>query len=72
MKTYQSTAWKEGHLFVVQCLGVDVVSQGESSEEALANLHEAVELFLETASPEEVRERLHEGVRIAPFEVAAG
>jgi predicted RNase H-like HicB family nuclease len=43
-------------MFVAQCLDVDVASQGASAEQALANLREAVELFLETASAEEVRE----------------
>ena len=33
--------------FVAQCLEVDVASQGESFEEALANLREALELYFE-------------------------
>lgn len=72
MRTYQASVWQEGGLYVAQCLDVDVVSQGASAEQALANLREAVELFLETASADEVRERMREGVRIAPFEVAVG
>ena len=72
MRTYQASIWKEGDLFVAQCLDVDVVSQGSSQAEALANLREAVELFLETASPAEIHERLHDGVQVSPFEVAVG
>ncbi len=72
MRTYQASVWKEGDIFVAQCLDVDVVSQGSSSDEALANLREAVELFLETASPAEIDERLHEGVHVSRFEVAVG
>ncbi len=39
---------REGDLWVAQCLQVDVASQGETEEEALANLEEALELFLGT------------------------
>jgi predicted RNase H-like HicB family nuclease len=38
---------REGKLFVSWCPEVDVASQGKSIEEALANLREAVELYLE-------------------------
>jgi len=39
--------WKEGKYFVAKCLEIEVASQGESKKEALANLKEAVELYLE-------------------------
>ena len=39
--------WKEGDFFVAQCLNVEVSSFGESKEEALSNLHEAVSLYFE-------------------------
>jgi predicted RNase H-like HicB family nuclease len=38
---------KEGNLYVAQCPEVGTVSQGESIEEAVANLKEATELYLE-------------------------
>jgi predicted RNase H-like HicB family nuclease len=38
---------REGDLWVAQGLEVDVASQGETEEEALANLKEALELFFE-------------------------
>jgi len=37
----------EGDLYVAQCLEIDVASQGASVEESLANLREALELYLE-------------------------
>ena len=37
----------EDDLYVAQCLEIDVASQGETIEEALANLREALELRLE-------------------------
>jgi predicted RNase H-like HicB family nuclease len=37
------------HWYVAQCLEVDVASQGQTIQEALSNLSEAVELYLEEA-----------------------
>ena len=42
-----ATVRKEGDLYVSQCVEVDVASQGESVETALANLREALELYFE-------------------------
>ncbi|AEJ20506.1 type II toxin-antitoxin system HicB family antitoxin [Gracilinema caldarium] len=39
--------WKEGDLFVAQCLNVDVSTFGSSIEEATNNIKEAVELYFE-------------------------
>lgn len=38
---------REGDWYVAQCLEVDVVSQGESEQEAIENLREALELHFE-------------------------
>jgi predicted RNase H-like HicB family nuclease len=38
---------KEGDLYVAECPEVGTVSQGSSLDEAIANLREATELFLE-------------------------
>ena len=45
---------REGDLWVAQGLEVDVASQGETEEEALANLEEALELFLEPLTPSRI------------------
>jgi predicted RNase H-like HicB family nuclease len=49
MKTIQlkNVVWKEGKHFVAQCLNVDVSSFGESKEEALKNLDEALSLYFQ-------------------------
>jgi predicted RNase H-like HicB family nuclease len=52
--TFTAVLEKEGEAFVALCPELDVASQGETVEKALGNLREAVELFLECASPEEV------------------
>ncbi|MGH2674653.1 MAG: type II toxin-antitoxin system HicB family antitoxin [Actinomycetota bacterium] len=43
----------EAPWYVARCLEVEVASQGESIEEALANLKEALELYFEDSSPPE-------------------
>ena len=53
---------REGDGFVALCQELDVASQGDTVDEARKNLQEALELFFETASPEEIKERLHEEV----------
>lgn len=46
-RPFAAIAWREGNWYVSQCLEVDVASQGESEEAALANLKEALELHCE-------------------------
>ena len=46
---FTNVVWKEGKYFVAQCMNVDVSSFGKTYEEALKNLQEAVELYLEDA-----------------------
>ena len=43
----KATIWKEGKYYVSQCLNVDVASFGATKKEALANLEEALELYLQ-------------------------
>ena len=44
-------------------------SQGDTFEEAMANIREAIELYLETLSPEEARERLSREIVTTSVEV---
>jgi predicted RNase H-like HicB family nuclease len=46
-----ASVWHEGDWYIAQCLEVDVASQGESEEVALANLREALELYFEPPVP---------------------
>ena len=48
--------------YVSLCPELDIASQGDTVEEARCNLAEALELSFETASPDEVEERLHDEV----------
>ena len=46
-RTLTAALHREEDWYIAQCLEVDVASQGHSIDEALANLAEAVELYLE-------------------------
>jgi predicted RNase H-like HicB family nuclease len=65
-RPFSATVVREGKWYVSQCLEVDIASQGETEEEALANLKEALELHFEppvaTRAPE---------VRVIEVEVGA-
>ena len=49
---------READGYVALCPEVDVASQGDNVAEARANLTEALTLFFETASAEEIDRRL--------------
>lgn len=55
--------------YVALCPELDIASQGESIDEALHNLKEAVEGFFEVASPSEVQTRLKRPALFTHFEV---
>ncbi len=63
---------REGSGYVALCPELDIASQGDSIEQARENLQEALELFFETASPEELSQRLHGEVYVTQVEVAVG
>ena len=73
-KKFQFTAVieKEGGGYVSFCPELDIASQGDTVEEASANLKEAIELFFESASGKEISERLHDEVFVTRLEVAIG
>lgn len=59
---------REEDQYVAFTPDLDIASQGANPEEALANLREAVSLFLECAPSEEVSGRLVEDAWITQFE----
>ena len=58
MKTLElrNVVWKEGEYFVAQCLNVEVSSFGNSKDEALKNLEEALSLYFEDNDQPEIHE----------------
>ena len=63
---------REGNGYVSLCPELDIASQGDTIEQARDNLREALELFLETASPQEVDRRFRGEVFVTQIEVAGG
>ena len=63
---------RDGDGYVSLCPELDIASQGDTVTEARDNLREALELFFETASTEEIQTRLHEEVYVPRMEVAVG
>ena len=62
---------REDDQYVALCPELDVASQGPSLETALANLREAIQLLLETASPDELQARYHGPVFVTQVQVQA-
>jgi len=73
-KKHQFTAVieREENIYVSLCPELDIASQGKTVEEARENLQEAIELFFETASKQEIRDRLHDEIFVTRLEVAVG
>lgn len=53
-RTFTAVLHKEEDLYIAECPEVGTVSQGYTVEEAIANLKEATELYLEEFSLPEV------------------
>jgi len=49
-KTFTVVVHREEDMYVAECLEVGTVDQGETIEEALANLQEATRLYLSATS----------------------
>jgi predicted RNase H-like HicB family nuclease len=54
VRTFTAVVHQEDDLYVAECPEVGTFSQGSSIEEAIANLREATELYLEEFSMPEV------------------
>lgn len=66
---FTAVVTREGKWFVARCLEVEVASQGEAVESALANLREALELKLED-EPEVAMPQ--DGLLVTTVEVTPG
>ncbi len=69
--TYLDDLPSGGKMFTASCPELDIASQGETRPEALANLRESVQGFLEAAEDEEVGRRLRSGASVSALEVVA-
>ena len=66
VRTLTALIHKEGDLFVADCPEVGTVSQGATIDEAIGNLKEATEVYLEEFPVEQTQHPL-----VTTFEVAA-
>lgn len=65
-KTFTAVIHEEEDMFVAECPEVGTVSQGATIDEALSNLREATELYLEEFQPD-----VFEHPLVTTFDVAA-
>lgn len=65
VRTFTAVLHREEDMYVAECPEVGTVSQGATVEEALANLKEATELYLEEFQLPQTEKRL-----LTTFEVA--
>jgi predicted RNase H-like HicB family nuclease len=63
---------REDDGFVALCPELDIASEGNSIEEARANLVEALTLFFESADPSEVEQRFNYEVFVTQVGVPVG
>jgi predicted RNase H-like HicB family nuclease len=63
---------REGEGYVSLCPELDIASQGDSIEQARENLREALQLFFETGSEQEISRRLSGEVYVTQIEVGVG
>jgi predicted RNase H-like HicB family nuclease len=63
---------REGDGYVSLCPELDIASQGDTIGAARDNLREALELFFESASADEIKQRLRDEVFITQVEVTVG
>ena len=71
-RRFTAMIYREGDGFVALCPELDVASQGDSVEDASANLREAVELFMEHADASEIERRVKGEVYVTALEVTSG
>jgi predicted RNase H-like HicB family nuclease len=63
---------KEDDTYVALCPELDIASQGDSVETSKDNLREAIELFMECASKDEIERRTHGETYITQLAVSFG
>ncbi len=59
MKSFKYVIYREGKYYVSQCLNVDIASCGDTIEEAISNLKDAVELYFRN-EPKKKRSVFHD------------
>ncbi|VXD21606.1 conserved hypothetical protein [Planktothrix serta PCC 8927] len=70
-KTLTAIVYREDDLYVAECPEVGTVDQGETIEEAIANLKEATKLYLEECPlPDDISPRFVTSIEVDYAEIA--
>jgi predicted RNase H-like HicB family nuclease len=72
LRQFTAVIRREENGYVSHCPEFDIASQGDTLEAARDNLREALELFFECASDEEVARRAGGDVHVTQVEVSVG
>ena len=72
IRNFTAIIEKEVTGYTALCPELDIASQGDTVEEAKLNLHEAIELFFEHASNEEIENRLKADIFITNMQIEVG
>jgi predicted RNase H-like HicB family nuclease len=72
IRNFTAIIEKEDEGYVSLCPEIDVASQGNTIEEARNNLQEAIELFFEYASEDEINTRLKGDFFITNMQIEVG
>ena len=72
LQKFTAVIERENDGYVSLCPELDIASQGDTIEEAKANLTEAIELFLESADETEIKDRFRTEIFITQLEVVVG
>jgi predicted RNase H-like HicB family nuclease len=72
LRRFTAVIQSEGDGYVSLCPELDIASQGDTIDEARDNLKEALELFFECASIEEIDRRMGGTIYLTQVEVAVG
>lgn len=67
MRSFLVSIQKEDKFFISRCPQLGVTSQGETQEEAQANIKEAIELYIESFGEELSRETLKPFWTLSPL-----
>lgn len=59
MKSFKYVIYREGKYYVSQCLNIDIASCGDTIDEAINNLRDAIELYLRN-EPKKKKSSFHD------------
>lgn len=72
LRRFAAVIQSEGDGYVSLCPELDIASQGDTIDEARDNLKEALQLFFESASADEIDRRMGSTFYLTQVEVAVG